>query len=69
MGYYTYLAIEIDKEEPTINQVAETLTDETGDTGAAYWGAVLSGGGRSIGTSANPTCGGSRSGTLRRYSP
>ena len=44
MGYYTYLSIEIDKEEPTINQVAETLADETGDTDAAYWKAVLSGG-------------------------
>ena len=35
MGYYTYLSIEIDREEPTVEQVAETVGKVTNDTDVA----------------------------------
>ena len=43
MGYYTYLSVEIDKEEPTIDQVAETLADVSNDADAAFWRSALEG--------------------------
>ena len=43
MGYYTYLSVEIDKEEPTIDQVAEALGDVISDTDVAFWRSALSG--------------------------
>ena len=45
MDYYTYVSMEVNEGGPDLDRVAETLADETEDTGAAYWGAVLSGGG------------------------
>ena len=43
MGYYTYLSVEIDKEEPTIDQVAEALADVNNDSDAAFWRSALEG--------------------------
>ena len=43
MGYYTYLSIEIDREEPTVEQVAETVADVAKDTDFAFWRSALTG--------------------------
>lgn len=43
MGYYTYLSIEIDREAPTVEQVAETVADVTNDTDVAFWKSALLG--------------------------
>ena len=43
MGYYTYLSIEIDREEPTVEQVAETVADVSKDTDVAFWRSALTG--------------------------
>ena len=56
MGYYTYLSIEIDREEPTVEQVAEAVADVAKDTDVAFWRSALTGQRRrSSGTSAHPT--------------
>ena len=43
MGYYTYLSIEIDREEPTVEQVAEAVGKVTNDTDVAFWRSALTG--------------------------
>ena len=43
MGYYTYLSVEIDLEEPDVEQVAEALGDVISDTDVAFWRSALSG--------------------------
>ena len=43
MGYYTYLSIEIDREEPTVEQVAETVADVAKDSDVAFWRSALTG--------------------------
>ena len=43
MGYYTYLSIEIDREEPTVEQVAEAVADVANDTDVAFWRSALTG--------------------------
>ena len=43
MSYYTYLSIEIDREEPTVEQVAETVGKVTNDTDVAFWRSALTG--------------------------
>ena len=43
MGYYTYLSIEIDREEPTVEQVAEAVADVAKDTDVAFWRSALTG--------------------------
>ena len=43
MGYCTYLSIEIDREEPTVEQVAEAVADVANDTAVAFWRSALTG--------------------------
>ena len=43
MGYYTHLSIEIDREEPTVEQVAEAVADVVNDTDVAFWRSALTG--------------------------
>ena len=43
MGYYTYLSVEIDREEPTVEQVAEAVADVAKDTDVAFWRSALTG--------------------------
>ena len=43
MGYYTYLSMEIDREEPTVEQVAEAMADLSNDIDAAFWRTALKG--------------------------
>ena len=43
MGYYTYLSIEIDREEPAVEQVAEAVADVAKDSDVAFWKSALTG--------------------------
>ena len=43
MGYYTYLSVEIDIEEVTVDQVAGALAEVNNDTDVAFWRSALLG--------------------------
>ena len=43
MGYHTYLSVEIDREEPDVDQVAAALAEVNNDTDVAFWRSALLG--------------------------